>query len=72
MERYYSPRIDRDLVSALYYAAKARRTTMTKLASQLIRAALRYEGILDAEDVMRFSRPLEATSLQCRSRHMTA
>ena len=41
MQRYYSPRLDRELVSILYYEAKARRVPMTKLASELIREGLR-------------------------------
>ena len=35
--RYYSPRLDRDLVTGLYYEATARRIPMTNLASGLIR-----------------------------------
>jgi hypothetical protein len=38
--KYYSPRVDRDLVSALYHAAKSRRVPMTRLASTLIREGL--------------------------------
>ena len=38
---YYSPRLDRDLVTSLYHSAKARRVPMTKLASSLIREGLR-------------------------------
>jgi len=38
--RYYSPRLDRDLISPLYHAAKSRRVPMTRLASTLIREAL--------------------------------
>ncbi len=45
MNKYYSPQIERDLVSVLYHEAKARDIPMTKLASQLLRAALRHEGI---------------------------
>ncbi len=41
MQRYYSPQLDRDLVSILYYEARARRVPMTKLASELIREGLR-------------------------------
>lgn len=43
--RYYSPQLDRDLVSALYHTAKARGIPMTKLANRLLRAALRDEGV---------------------------
>lgn len=37
---YYSPRIDRPLITALYHAAKARRIPMTQLASSLVREGL--------------------------------
>jgi hypothetical protein len=37
---YYSPRLDRDLISSLYHAAKARRLPMTKLTSALVREGL--------------------------------
>jgi hypothetical protein len=38
--KYYSPRVDRDLVSALYHAAKSHHVPMTRLASMLIREGL--------------------------------
>lgn len=38
--KYYSPRLDRDLISPLYHAAKNRRVPMTRLASTLIREGL--------------------------------
>jgi len=38
--RYYSPRLERPLISALYHAAKARRIPMTRLASALVREGL--------------------------------
>ena len=38
--KYYSPRIDRDLVSSLYHAAKIRRVPMTRFASALVREGL--------------------------------
>lgn len=38
--RYYSPRLERPLISTLYHAAKARRTPMTRLASSLVREGL--------------------------------
>ena len=38
--RYYSPRLQRDLISPLYHAAKARRIPMTRLASSLLRDGL--------------------------------
>jgi hypothetical protein len=41
---YYSPRLDRDLISPLYHAAKSRRVPMTRLASALMREALSRLG----------------------------
>ncbi len=41
---YYSPRLDRDLISQLYHAAKARRIPMTRLASSLVREGLARLG----------------------------
>ena len=38
--RYYSPRLERPLITALYHAAKARRIPMTRLASSLVREGL--------------------------------
>lgn len=38
--RYYSPRLEPPLISALYHAAKARRIPMTRLASSLVRDGL--------------------------------
>ena len=38
--RYYSPRIERPLITALYHAAKAQRIPMTRLASSLVREGL--------------------------------
>jgi hypothetical protein len=37
---YYSPRLDRDLISQLYYAARGRGEPMTRLASTLVREGL--------------------------------
>ena len=37
---YYSPRLERSLISALYHAAKARRIPMTRFASSLVREGL--------------------------------
>ena len=42
--KYYSPRLERDLISPLYHAAKARRIPMTQLVSSLVR-----EGLADRE-----------------------
>jgi hypothetical protein len=39
-ERYYTPRLERDLIASLYHAAKARRIPMTRLASLLVREGL--------------------------------
>lgn len=43
--RYYSPRLDRALISPLYCEAKRRRLPMTKLASQFVE-----EGLLRSRD----------------------
>ena len=37
---YYSPRLDRDLISPLYHTAKRCRVPMTKLASALVAEGL--------------------------------
>jgi hypothetical protein len=42
--RYYSPRLDRDLISQLYHQAKLERVPMTALASRLVR-----EGLADRD-----------------------
>ena len=44
--RYYSPRLERPLITALYHAAKAQRIPMTRLASSLVREGL--ERIADS------------------------
>ncbi|MGI8436761.1 MAG: hypothetical protein ACR2NX_07635 [Chthoniobacterales bacterium] len=54
---YYSPQIDRDLVTALYHEARARRMPMTKLASQLLREALRAERTRQDSRDSGFKRP---------------
>ena len=41
--RYYSPRLDRNLISRLYYQARAERIPMTALASRLIDEGLAKE-----------------------------
>jgi hypothetical protein len=38
--KYYSPRLDRDLISQLYHQAQAERVPMTALASRLVRNGL--------------------------------
>ena len=38
--RYYSPRLERDLISRLYHQAKSERVPMTALASRLVREGL--------------------------------
>jgi hypothetical protein len=38
--KYYSPRLDRDLISLLYHQAQAERVPMTALASRLVRNGL--------------------------------
>lgn len=44
--RYYSPRLDRDLVTALYHRAKTERVPMTRLASALVRNGLAGEAVI--------------------------
>jgi hypothetical protein len=46
--RYYTPRLERDLITALFHAAKARRIPMTRLASSLVREGL---ARLDTSDI---------------------
>lgn len=41
--RYYSPRLDRDLIAQLYHQAKVQRVPMTALASRLVREGLANE-----------------------------
>ncbi len=38
--KYYSPRLDHDLVFTLYHTAKVRRVPVTRLASALVREGL--------------------------------
>ena len=48
---YYSPRISRFLVSALYHEAKRRQIPMTKLADELITRQLdETEGLRTAQE----------------------
>jgi len=42
--RYYTPQLERPLVTALYHAAKAQRIPMTRLASSLVREGLARLG----------------------------
>jgi len=48
--RYYTPPLDRDLVTSLYHAAKARRIPMTRLASSLVREGLARLGEGDGDE----------------------
>jgi hypothetical protein len=64
--RYYSPRIDRPLISALYHAAKAQRIPMTQLASSLVREGLERmeertgnESSIVREEPQRTTQPAE-------------
>jgi hypothetical protein len=51
--KYYSPRLHRDLISPLYHAAKSRRVPMTRLASALVRDGLsRLGGSEDRESAV--------------------
>lgn len=54
-QRGYTPQLERGLVSILYYEAKAQSVHMTTLANRLMRAALRYEGVIDATKASRVS-----------------
>jgi len=58
---YYSPRLDRDLISQLYHAARGRREPMTRLASALVREGLaRLAGSDEIESaVLRETPPTE-------------
>ena len=38
--KYYSPRLDRSLISPLYHAARAKQLPMTALASRLVAEGL--------------------------------
>ena len=38
--KYYSPRLERDLISRLYHQARTERVPMTALASRLVREGL--------------------------------
>lgn len=40
MERYYSPRLRRDLINLLYHEAKRQRIPMTELASRFVEDGL--------------------------------
>jgi len=42
--RYYSPQLERDLITSLYHTAKSRRVPMTRLASMLVRDGLARMG----------------------------
>ena len=62
--RYYSPRLNRDLISPLYRAAKARGIPMTALASRLVaegleRVAEEVSQIVAEEPPMRDPAPVE-------------
>ena len=41
--RYYSPRLDRELITRLYHQARTERVPMTALASRLVREGLADE-----------------------------
>jgi hypothetical protein len=42
--RYYTPRLERELITLLYHAAKDRGIPMTRLASSLVREGLTRLG----------------------------
>ena len=45
--KYYSPRIDRDLISRLYREARAQRVPMTVLTSRILRAGLVFAARIE-------------------------
>lgn len=47
-QRYYSPRLDRALVSRLYHEAKVQRVPMTVLTNRLLESALSRLARADA------------------------
>lgn len=57
--RYYTPQLDRELVTSLYHAAKARRIPMTRLASSLVREGLERLGESGGDRVVREELPAE-------------
>jgi hypothetical protein len=54
-QRGYGPPLERELGSILDREAKARHIHMTTLANSLIKAALRYEGVLGNERAPRIA-----------------
>ena len=48
--RYYTPQLERDLITALFHAAKARRIPMTRLASSLVREGLERLRVNEREE----------------------
>jgi len=42
--KYYSPRLDHDLIARLYHQARTERIPMTALASRLVRDGLAAQG----------------------------
>jgi hypothetical protein len=42
--RYYSPQLERDLITCLYHTARSRGVPMTRLASMLVRDGLARMG----------------------------
>jgi hypothetical protein len=55
--RYYTPQLDRDLVTSLYHTARARRLPMTKLASALVREGLARMADTDGSAAVREEPP---------------
>ena len=49
--RYYSPQLERDLVTSLYHTARSRRVPMTRLASMLVRDGLARMGGDDGSEI---------------------
>ncbi len=59
--RYYTPRLERDIITSLYHAARARRIPMTRLASSLVREGLARLDTCDREEscVLREEPPVD-------------
>lgn len=54
--RWYSPQLNRFLVSALYHEARRRKVPMTRLANRLLESALAgSKGWQEAEQAMRLA-----------------
>ena len=48
-EKYYSPRLERSLISQLYHVGKAKGIPMTALASSLVAEGLRRMSLMPSD-----------------------